>query len=200
MDLGYADEIDWQSSATLSDCSESDFLREASWVILSAGMREQVVRKCFPAISAAFFDWTSSRRIAAKCPECVANARKSFAHPQKMNAIANMAIRVHQDGFAEVSKCIRLKGPDYLETFEFIGPVTSYHLAKNLGLDVVKPDRHLIRLAAATCRESPAQMCEEISSVTGDRVSVVDLVLWRFANRFPDYAEAFAARTSKRAA
>jgi len=36
-----------------------------------------------------------------------------------------------------------------LRSFPYIGGVTAFHLAKNLGADLAKPDRHLSRLAAA---------------------------------------------------
>ena len=41
---------------------------------------------------------------------------------------------------------MRTEGVNYLTTFDQIGPVTAFHLAKNLGLDVVKPDRPLVRM------------------------------------------------------
>jgi hypothetical protein len=73
------------------------------------------------------------------------------------------------------------RGIDYLQTFDFIGPVTAFHLAKNIGLDVVKPDRHLLRLAAAAGCNHPSELCGAIAEVTGDKVSVINLILWRYA-------------------
>lgn len=62
-----------------------------------------------------------------------------------------------------------------------IGPITRYHLAKNLGVDVCKPDRRLTRLAA---REgtTPAVLCDRLALATGDSRATVDIVLWRAAN------------------
>jgi hypothetical protein len=67
------------------------------------------------------------------------------------------------------------------QQFPFIGPITSFHLAKNLGLPVAKSDRHLVRLANAVGFEDVQSMCRNISSFTGDPVPVVDIVLWRFS-------------------
>ena len=72
-----------------------------------------------------------------------------------------------------------------METLPWIGPITKYHLARNLGIDVAKPDRHLVRLAKRFgYNESTGvqQMCEELAERTRDRIGVVDVVLWRYAN------------------
>jgi hypothetical protein len=60
----------------------------------------------------------------------------------------------------------------------WIGGITKYHLAKNLGADVAKPDVHLQRLAD---REgcSVDALCSRLAEETGLRVASVDTVLWR---------------------
>jgi len=69
---------------------------------------------------------------------------------------------------------------DFGRTLPFIGPVTVQHLAKNLGVEAAKPDRHLTRLADRFGYETVQEMCSAISGRTGDSLSVTDLVLWRF--------------------
>jgi hypothetical protein len=63
--------------------------------------------------------------------------------------------------------------------------VTTYHLAKNLGVDVVKCDRHLMRLAPILGFHSPEEMCAAIGHQVGEPVSVVDIVLWRYCTLHP---------------
>ena len=65
--------------------------------------------------------------------------------------------------------------------FLSFGPITSVHLSKNIGLPLAKPDRHLVRLANDFGYESAEELCEQISSLVGDSVAVVDVVLWRYA-------------------
>ena len=60
----------------------------------------------------------------------------------------------------------------------FIGPVTQYHLAKNLGVDTAKPDLHLARLAERDGLD-PHVLCARIAAKTGYRVATVDTILWR---------------------
>lgn len=178
---GYAREIDWQETRSLARLTEQDFLAESAWVILSSGMRESVVRKRFEAVSRAFKNWTSACTIAASRVRCEKEARKKFNHPAKIRAIGNVCERVAACTFPQIIKEIETRGIDFLQTFDFIGPVTRFHLAKNIGLDVVKPDRHLLRMAAVAGCSNPEELCRLIAEVTGDKVSVIDLVLWRYA-------------------
>ena len=78
----------------------------------------------------------------------------------------------------------------YLDTLPMIGPVTRYHLARNIGIDCVKPDRHLIRLASEAGYEmkDPQKgveaMCRDIQKDIGDaeKLGTIDVVLWRACN------------------
>lgn len=188
---GFAVEIDWQDEVSFSRLAESDFLREAAWVVLSSGMRETVIRKKFLAISKAFYDWGSADLIVRNSEQCVARALEAFRHQGKIDAIIAIAQQIHTQGFESFKSCIQSEGLEFIQTLPFMGPATSYHLAKNIGLDVVKPDRHLVRVAAALGYESPKLLCEEIAESVGDRVCVVDLVIWRFATLNPNYTEYF---------
>lgn len=184
---GYAEEIDWQDRQCLDDVSESAFLREAAWVILSAGMRESVVRRCFEPISSAFLSWRSAVDIVRRRQSCVRRALCVFRHPAKIEAIGEIAAVVALDGFSELRDRVRRQGVGELQRLPFIGPVTQFHLAKNLGLDVVKPDRHLVRMAHAAGFAEPEGMCRLVADITGDRLATIDVVLWRFATLQPDY-------------
>jgi len=182
--LGYAPEIDHQDSICFEKLCESDFLREAAWVVLSSGMREAVVRAKFGDISAAFFNWRSSHRIAANRRSCLLRALKVFHHEKKIAAIWQIATMVSKFGIDTIKKDILEDGLDYIGTLPFMGPVTSYHLAKNIGFAVVKPDRHLMRISKIAGFSSPLEMCRNIEKEVGDKLTVIDTVLWRYATLF----------------
>lgn len=188
---GFAEEIDWQTDIHFSHINESYFLKEAAWVVLSSGMKELVIRKRFPAISAAFYHWRSSIRIIKNKEKCRKHALLLFRHEQKINAIITIAYKISKNGFDSFKNCIQNEGIRFIQTMPFMGPATSYHLAKNIGLDVAKPDRHLLRIASVTGYNNPQNLCEDISSSVGDRIAVVDLVMWRFATLNPNYLEYF---------
>lgn len=186
---GFGTEIEWQEHVQLSDVGESTFLREAAWVVLSSGMREAVIRNKFASFSGAFYHWQSARQITENARECRKNASAIFAHFGKINSIIQIATLIHEKGF-EAFKCnVRSGGVSFLQSLPFVGPATSFHLAKNIGLDVVKPDRHLLRISALAGYSSPSEMCQVISRAIGDRLSVVDLVVWRYATLNPGYKD-----------
>lgn len=181
LDAGFGWEIIWQRTRQSDDMTETLLLREAAWVILSTGMREAIVRSKFPIISRAFFEWRSASQIAKHAGHCKSQAFPHFRHQAKLNAIVSVARLISRRGF-EILKYEILQDPlPVLCQFPYIGPVTSFHLAKNLGLSVPKPDRHLSRMAQLFGYENVHEFCHTISGFIGDPVEVVDIVLWRFA-------------------
>ena len=178
---GFRDEIDWARRVRVRDLTEQTFLRETSWCILNAGMRESVVRRLFPRIANCFWDFISSEAICSTSDTCVALALRTFNHPKKMNAIVDSAKRVVLTGGFDALRQ-KLMGPDALmvcRAFPYIGPVTCYHLARNIGVDCAKPDRHLVRMAKRWRFPDVWSLCASVAKAVHERVGVVDVVLWR---------------------
>jgi hypothetical protein len=180
VDHGFSGEIRWQRTVGELAVTREGFVREAAWVVLSAGMRERVIRGLFGELTMAFEHFV---------PELVCRhelsvrrrALRHFNHPGKVDAILSIARRVAMMSGDEISSALVSSPEQFLQSLPFIGPVTWRHLAKNLGVPVPKPDRHLVRLAAATGRETVDRLCYEISSWVGEPVEVVDVVLWRWS-------------------
>jgi hypothetical protein len=163
LEEGYENEINWQTN--LQPVTESEVFRdETIWVILNSGMKEQIARLIW-------------ERIKFAVKEGI-DISQAFGHKGKVSAIKHIYLNYQSifEGYLNAAHKI-----EYLQEIPFIGGITKYHLAKNLGHDCVKPDRHLVRIAKGylmTCED----MCEQLSKQTGDKVSVVDIVLWRSAN------------------
>lgn len=197
---GYFDEIEWQRERRLFDISEPELLSEAAWVILSAGMSETVVRGKFAEISSAFLSWTSARDIAEQSEACHRHALRVFNHRGKIGGIVAFAKAVAEAHFGVAKAQLASEGLRYVRRLPGLGPVTSVHLAKNLGLDVAKPDRHLCRIATVCGYADPSAMCAEISVLTDDRISVIDSVLWRYATLYRNYEDHFRGKLVEREA
>ena len=191
---GYATEIDWQDSRSFSSLTESEFIKEAAWVVLSSGMRETVIQRVFMDISPIFQNWISATAIAQNRDICEPDALRIFNNPRKICAIYSICEKVARIGFERFKASVQVRGVDFLQELDFIGPITKFHLAKNIGLDVVKPDRHLVRLAKAANFDDPKDLCQTIANITGDKVSVIDIVLWRFATLNARYTTFFQQR------
>jgi len=187
----YAWELDWQTSISFKQITETDFLRETAWVIISSGFKESVVRKIFPDLSKAFLYWGNIQNILSNLTECKSQALKIFRNTQKINAICAVIESVASLGFSKVKQKILKYGIDYLRSFPFIGPTTGLHLLKNLGINVAKPDRHLVRISKTAGYASVQTMCSEIVNMVGDSIAEVDLVLWRYATLKKDYINIF---------
>ena len=67
---------------------------------------------------------------------------------------------------------------EYCASIPWVGPITKYHLAKNFGAQVAKPDVHLQRLAALE-DTTPQALCERLAQESGFKVATVDVLLWR---------------------
>ncbi len=164
---GYADEIRWaETLPPLERQTPETFFVEYVWVVLNAGMKEQVARKIFQAF------------MTARDPAVI--------HHRGKRAAVEQALAHADEWFAAL-----LATEDkltYLEGLPWIGPVTKYHLARNLGIEVVKPDRHLVRLAARFGYATPGALCRAIQVEAGAppgpalRLGTIDLVLWRYCN------------------
>jgi hypothetical protein len=189
---GFGAEIDWQEEVLRREVTEVDVLRETAWVILSSGLAYRAVAARFPGVSRACFDWESATLIAVFRAECRAEAIVEFNHPKKIDAILDAAERIASVGAKSAISQFRQRPLDYVADFGFVGPTTKYHLAKNLGVNTVKPDRHLTRIAKSAGFESPKALCDELAALSADPVSVVDVVLWRFATLHRTNAETFS--------
>jgi hypothetical protein len=173
-------EREWQKSVLGRPFTERDLLREAAWVILCSGFNEKVVRQRFDAISLCFCDWVSAEYIVRRAKRCRSTAISIFGNDRKIGGILDVCDYVRQKGFESLSPLIEADPIRELTKLPYIGPVTSYHLAKNIGIDVVKPDRHLTRLAAELGFCSAEIMCTSIAREVGEPAAVVDIVLWRY--------------------
>ncbi len=174
------------------EISESHFLRELAWVVMSGGMSEAVVRNKFPEVARSFFYWESARCIASHAAQCVEAGLCHFRHPGKIRAIAVAAGIIVSSSFERIREAVLLDPIEQLQVFPYIGPITAYHLAKNIGVRVAKPDRHLVRLAASAGFVRVDEFCQCIASFLNEDIRVVDSTLWRFATIHRDYLARFS--------
>lgn len=161
-ELGHGGDYTW-SQDLKPPRSADDFACEYTWVVLNSGMKNTVARGIMDRI------WPL---VVADIP-----IGDAFKHPGKRNAIETVW-RLREDYFSCFNALADGTVVDWCQTLPWIGKITKYHLAKNLGADVAKPDRWLVRLADAEGITAHA-LCQRLAYETGDRVATVDLILWR---------------------
>lgn len=160
LNSGYRDIVSW-TEGLRPPRNAKEFALEAIYVICNSGMRFSVANGIY---------WRCVRALRRR-----QSATSVFGHPGKAPAIdfiwknRRVLFAAYEIAENKVAYCAGLP---------WIGPVTKFHLAKNLGLDFAKPDVHLVRVAAAE-RTTVVELCERLAAQTGYRVTTIDSVLWR---------------------
>ena len=190
---GFVDEINWQEQLSFEQLTESKLIREAAWVVLSSGMRESVIKMKFNSLSSIFYEWECANTIAKYKNKCRNEGLKIFNNAAKIDAIIAICTIINNEGFLKVRTNIEKDGIQYIRNFPFMGPATSYHFAKNIGLQFAKPDRHLNRITDLLGYAEVHQLCKDVAIITGDAIPVIDLVFWRYATLNSDYKSYFSS-------
>ena len=161
-DAGYGWEVEAVEKRDIRTLTPEEFYRQYVFVVFSTGMKNQVADKMYLKFMQG-----------GRNPELI-------RHPQKKKAIerANLEYRNwFQDLMGSQDKV------GVISSLPFIGPVTRFHLARNIGLlDYAKPDRHLNRLAARFGFADAQALCDFVGKTVGLPAGVVDVILWRNVN------------------
>lgn len=165
INAGFQYEIDAVDKRYFKDATAKQFLSQFAYVVLNTGMKNQVAESMFKKL----------------CEEGI----ETVNHKQKKLAIIYVQNK-YEELFQELQQCnTDEKRVAYLETLPFIGSITKNHLARNLGIDCAKPDRHLVRLAYQFDFNGDVHaMCKFIHDKTGERIGTIDVILWRNSNLY----------------
>jgi hypothetical protein len=165
-----AQDIAWAETVT-APASADVFASETIWVICNSGMKHTVARLIYDRVQGALEQGTPVRDVFRH--EGKAAAIERIWREREELYAALLAITLTREEPEQGERLL-----EFCESLPWIGGITKYHLAKNFGADVAKPDVHLKRLAD---RESctAQELCSRIAKQTGFRVATVDLVLWR---------------------
>jgi 3-methyladenine DNA glycosylase Tag len=177
--------------------TNNQILAEVCWIIYCSGFKFDVIQKYWPKISNALrsFDVVQVASLSIDI-ETTANeicSKSGFKNKRKALWCINNAQRI-MDLDEEFSKYGGLKGyflelsrfdtlsivkmtPNILQELKFkgIGNVTIFHLLKNIGLDVFKPDLHVCRLLERVGLISQKATILEIYSVMSNLAKANDL-------------------------
>ena len=160
------DELLRTEQRKFEDQSASSFLDQYTYVVFNSGMKNQVAKKILQRFIESGSDPNAINHLAKK--EAIKQLHLKYKEWFQ-------GLRDANDKF------------EYLESLPMMGPITKYHLARNMGIDCAKPDRHLQRLADRFGYSNVQTMCREIANESGYRIGTVDLILWRYCNEHSDY-------------
>jgi thermostable 8-oxoguanine DNA glycosylase len=184
-ETNYAETVNRISNTKFHEMWSKEFFTEYVWCVYVSGFRAKTVSKIFTELMLVYSSPNSPPEdheyVKTRAMSLFANERKVDAVLKCKKMIGNEIGTVGWETFRED----RLSTPELLQELPFIGPITCYHLARNIGLlQYVKPDVHLSRMAQRWGYESPQKMCDYLGQSYGLKPGIVDLILWYAASTF----------------
>lgn len=176
----FPDELNWAKktdSNTFKYLKAKTFLSEYCWVVYASGFKVSIIEEKFPKLKCAFkdFDLESLSRMRSIKP-----VLEIFNNEIKADCFLKGCKLLSEEGFSTFKIHLKNEGVDYLERLPGIGPITKFHLAKNIGLiDVEKPDIWLVRVADKH-NSTVAEIVDFLSIKYKISRHVVDVILWRY--------------------
>lgn len=176
----FVDEIAWANSIsprTFKYLKLKHFLSEYCWVVYASGFKVSILEKIYPNLQAAFkdFDIEAINRMRSIQP-----VLDVFNNERKASNFLDGTKQIAKQGFTDYKRQLKEEGMDLLEKLPGIGPITKYHLAKNIGLvDEAKPDIWLVR-AAEVCSSSVQELIFFLSKKYNISSHAIDVILWRY--------------------
>lgn len=168
LDPEWQAEMDWAKNIQPPETAEG-FALEAIYVVICSGMKAQIAQVIYIRV-----------RDRLHKGEAI-HGSSAYRHNGKAKAIDRLWAERESLFHSYMALATNAERLAFLGDLPWIGPITRYHLAKNFGLQVIKPDRWLERIAYVH-RTTPESFCAYLSKTTGDPFPLVDTVLWRCAN------------------
>jgi hypothetical protein len=176
----YPDEVDWANSITpetFRSLRSKRFLSEYCWVVYASGFRVSTIEAIFPDLETSFKGFELKELSKMKSIKPVLAI---FNNERKASSFLEGSKIIDKEGFPAFKKRLKNAGIDMLEELPGIGPITKYHLAKNIGLvDEAKPDVWLVR-AADACSSTVQELVAFLSEKYVMSRHAVDVILWRY--------------------
>jgi len=143
-----------------------EFAEECIYVILAGGFRQKIAKKKFGEIMHFIY---GGGKI------CEANLLSIFGNANKIRAIVKVwnNRESYRNGFYELKN--ETEKLSYLAKLPHIGEITKNHIARNLGINVVKHDVWIQRLETVL----GSKMFAQIERDTKLNRGYIDVVLWK---------------------
>lgn len=177
---GFQWEIDLVENRYLKDITAQDLKWNFLFCVLgSSGLNNKVVQKQYDKF---IFEYNSGKNAFDIIPNSRIRNAVKYVWSHKDEILSNI-IRKNTD----------LDRIEYIKTLPQMGPKTARHFARNLGIDCVKPDIWMERLAYeyGFCENDgktlyPERMCKSIQEqlpqlgIPQYRIGTIDVILWRY--------------------
>jgi DNA-3-methyladenine glycosylase I len=174
------------------------------WVLVQvafySGMKAATVTEKLPAIKKYFNDYSTAKNYSEIEVNAILKDPKTIHYKRKIEACINNAIRfdklikrhgsfskyIESFGNIQEDRTIDLLKKDLLQ-FDYVGPITTFHVMLDLGLNVWKPDRVirriLFRLGLISDKENIEQSIlvgKEFSRQINEPIRYIDIIMVKY--------------------
>ncbi len=151
------------------------FWHEYVWCVYTSGFNAKIVSQKIGGLLRAYGSFETTNEMTWPAVKAL------IANKRKFEAIQATARRIRKFGWEEFYKKFIKNAPHTLPVgCAYVGDITKYHLARNIGIDCVKPDLHLTRLATVYNYSSCIDLCQNLAETYHERLGVVDFILWAY--------------------
>jgi hypothetical protein len=180
---GWADEVQYFRQLTFDKVDAPFFFAECSFCIYASGFSNYVLNTKWQGLTHAYRNW-DYKEVCRHKDTVTLQALRLIKHKKKVEAILGCAQKLNDWGWPRFARWLQDKNlllqPGDIP---YIGPATRYHLGRNIGANVAKPDRYMLDRAAqhgyARTGDGVNDFASRIAALVGERIGVVDYVLWR---------------------
>jgi hypothetical protein len=183
----YGEQIAQIESIRHENVTPESFFCEYIWVVHATGFSARTVGKFIDRLITAYGHWQTLGTESFN--DSFIRVRTVCNNLPKARAVHTVATRmvkeiINEGRSWEDFRTVELSSPQVLQRLPYVGKVTCFHLARNIGLlECVKPDLHLVRLAKYWGYPSCEIMCRSVCP-EGMPLGIVDLVFWYAASTF----------------
>ncbi len=165
----------WVRKVSPNAISPQHFFKEYVWVVYACNFEVDILEQHRNALYRAYGNY---RVLDVTRKDAVLAIIHNIP---KWNAVLETARKMQYISWRDFKEAY-LSSIDSMTALKFIKDVTKFHLARNLGFDVAKPDRWMKRIAQRFECESVKQMCQYLSKKHNLQVKEIDLILWKYAS------------------
>lgn len=177
----FPEDLEWSGNiikTDLKDVTKRWFFSEYVHCVYCSGFSVRIVRMKSEVLRDAYYDYDPVK-VAANPDEVWRKAMRKTAIRNKIKVKSIIKGAGVINGLEWPRFLYRAqKNFDVFKTLPYIADKLKYHLARNIGFNVIKPDVHIERLASHFALD-PFEMCDLLSKKTGLPRHTVDSILWR---------------------
>lgn len=178
---GYTEDVEYLrellSNPLYEKMTMEQFFRQYIWVVFTCGFRARTVKRKWNGIEKMVCDFNPQEVNKKNFDQLLDES--PIKNEAKLKGILKTSRLISDEWIKDIRNASINEVKEKLKDLPYIGAVTVYHLMRNIGFDVFKPDRHIENLASEL-EVADEKLFETVIENRDEKyIGVVDYVLWR---------------------